>query len=549
MSSSPQCRTIVGDADWPHPAQWSSFNQSVDGKLVATVPIAAPCHRTLFNQANLSLYDEQQCADLRNTWFFSKTHLPSSSSPMAYQFTNNSCNPWLDADSPCTLGYLPNYTVNATSAEDIRKAVVFAKEYNIRLVIRNTGHDYLGKSTGAFSLAVWTHYMKNIELLPHYANDQYSGAAIKVGAGLEGIEANTFADAHGLMLVGGNCPSVGIAGGYSQGGGHGPLVSKFGLAVDQVLEWEVITAQAELLTASPASHPDLYWALSGGGGGTFGVVVSMTVKAHPTTYGSVATLTAANTGNNTDAFYEGIGHFLQELPKMVDAGAFVVWIATPEAFTILPAFAPGLHQDQLDDMFQPTREIFSTLGISLTYQSYEQPTFLELYNSLPDIWNVSDASLGGRLIPRSLLQTNPDGLVDAIRFIASQATMTGVSYNVANATAPDFNSANPHLRDTIFGIVLGEPVSYTDWEKTEEGQQRITNVLLPTLQELTPNGAAYLNEADVNSPLWREEFYGGNYERLDKIKNKYDPDDLFYAKTGVGSHRWEQGDDGRLCRT
>lgn len=78
-------------------------------------------------------------------------------------------------------------------------------------------------------------------------------------------------------------------------------------------------------------------------------------------------------------------------------------------------------------------------------------------------------------------------------------------------------------------------------------QDNITNILTPALEEITPNGAAYLNEADYNQPDWQETFYGSNYERLLSIKQKYDPHGILWGKTAVGSEGWEIMPDGRLC--
>lgn len=78
-------------------------------------------------------------------------------------------------------------------------------------------------------------------------------------------------------------------------------------------------------------------------------------------------------------------------------------------------------------------------------------------------------------------------------------------------------------------------------------RETVTNVLVPALAELTPNGAAYLNEADVNQREWQETFYGPNYEKLLSVKRKYDPDGVLWAKTAVGSEGWDIQGDGRLC--
>jgi FAD/FMN-containing dehydrogenase len=105
------------------------------------------------------------------------------------------------------------------------------------------------------------------------------------------------------MVVGVNCPTAGITGGYIQGGSHGHVSSKYGLSADQVLEWEVMAAFSGLITANFDSHEHLLWALRGGGGGTYGVAVSTTVKALPDTFFSTAYTSVTNNGSNADALY------------------------------------------------------------------------------------------------------------------------------------------------------------------------------------------------------------------------------------------------------
>lgn len=81
-----------------------------------------------------------------------------------------------------------------------------------------------------------------------------------------------------------------------------------------------------------------------------------------------------------------------------------------------------------------------------------------------------------------------------------------------------------------------------------EGQQTVTNVLVPALDKLTPSPAAYLNEADPNQPNWQQVFYGANYPKLLSIKKKYDPRGIFWGPTTVGSEMWRAAADGRLCK-
>lgn len=80
-------------------------------------------------------------------------------------------------------------------------------------------------------------------------------------------------------------------------------------------------------------------------------------------------------------------------------------------------------------------------------------------------------------------------------------------------------------------------------------QRKVTKVLVPALEKLTPGGGAYLNEGDIHQPNWQTVFYGTNYPRLAKIKKLHDPDDIFWGPTAVGSEGWEVSLDGRLCKT
>lgn len=230
------CRCFPGDACWPSTIQGDSFNQSLGGKLVPTVPIASPCHDTCPGVS----YDAAECAGIQENWVRPELHDVTSHSTMAPIFANESCDPFTYRDSQRVVGSYVQYAVNASGVADYTATLAFAKHYNIRLVIRNTGHDYLGKSTGAGALALWTQHLKNISVLD-YSSDAYTGRAIKLGAGVQASEAQSAANALGLLVVEGDCPTVGIAGGYSQGGGTSPLGSKFGLGVDQVLKWDVVS--------------------------------------------------------------------------------------------------------------------------------------------------------------------------------------------------------------------------------------------------------------------------------------------------------------------
>jgi hypothetical protein len=98
-------------------------------------------------------------------------------------------------------------------------------------------------------------------------------------------------------------------------------------------------------------------------------------------------------------------------------------------------------------------------------------------------------------------------------------------------------------------MICGRPYNQTDYNIDIARANEMTNTLLPMIEAITPNASAYLNECDFQQPNWQQTLYGVNYEPLLKIKDKYDPDQIFYALQAVGSDRWytDKARGGRLC--
>ncbi|KAJ5248565.1 FAD/FMN-containing dehydrogenase, partial [Penicillium chermesinum] len=547
--SAEDCLCFPGESCWPSTAEWAAFNRTVGGRLIATTPIGSPCHKN----NPFSPYDEAACNNLRANWEFPKTHYESSSSIMAGFYANHSCDPFTAPSTQCIVGTYVQYSVRAESTADIQKTLNFTTTHRIRLVVRNTGHDYLGKSTGAGAVAIWTHHLKDISFVD-YKSPSYSGKAVKLGAGVQVSESNAAAHAKGLTIVGGNARSVGISGGYSQGGGHGQLVSQYGLAADQVLEWEVVTGTGDLVTATPDNeHADLWWALAGGGGGTYGVVVSMTSKAHPELNTATANLTFSSVGTTQTAFYGAVRTFLEStLGRLLDSRGAAVWYIVDGAFELVPITLPGGSKQDLQSIMSPLLGKLKQENISYEYSIQDFPTWYASFEAMSADVNVTEDNIGGRLIPRSVVDNQTEALLDRFREIADAgAVLSGISVNASlvhrNQTLPP-NSVNPAWRDAAIDIVVGKPLSKTNHTLNVQYQEEITNSLLPKLEEITPGGGAYLNEADAHQPNWKFTFYHTNYNRLLQVKNKYDPYHKFYALTGVGSDLWQQKSDGRLCR-
>ncbi|KAL5113544.1 hypothetical protein ACEQ8H_008583 [Pleosporales sp. CAS-2024a] len=560
-AKSSHCKTFPGDAAWPLQPEWDAFNQTVGGRLIATVPLGTPCHGDAFNKATCETLQSQwqteqiQCVSLGAGIIVETDRCisyDSSSSVMAPFFANQSCDAFTPRDGPCELGNYVRYAVNASGAADVQETIAFAAQKKIRLVVRNTGHDYLGRSTGAGSLAVWTHYLKETEHIPCYQDAAYRGPAFKFGADVQGFEAMSAARDQNLVVVGGECPTVGIAGGYTQGGGHSALSTSFDLAADNVLSWEVVTADGQFVNASSTDKADLFWALKGGGGSTYGVVVSMTVKAHAEApvFGG-ASLSFVTTDNQKERFYAGIQAFHEELPAMVDAGAMVVHYFTTDLFSISPLSAYNKTSDQVHAMLAPFVSKLDSLGIRYTVAYSEFSTYYDHFNKyfgplpLGNI-QVGIAQYGARLIPRNV-SASMESTWRAV--VEAGVTWIGVGTNVDPFGSPSTTSVHPAWRNALVHATLTLPWSFTaPWSAALATQDKMTSEIVPLVEAATPGSGAYVNEADFRQPNFQTTFWGDNYARLLTIKNKYDPDDLFYATVGVGSEAWTVANNGRMCR-
>ncbi|KAJ5729646.1 FAD binding domain protein [Penicillium malachiteum] len=512
QSPSSSCRCYPGDPCWPSVNEWKSLNVSLSGNLISVHPIGSVCH------TDSASYDSEKCSDLLARWPIPETHSSHPSSPMAPWWSNGSCSPFAPADSPCTIGPLAQYAANVTSAANVREVLDFVKKHNIRLVIRNTGHDYLGRSTGAGAVNLWTHNLKSIKTIPSYASSGYKGPAMRIGAGVQGFEAQNAAHESGYVIVTGLCPDVGIAGGYTQGRSW---LTGFTI---WVVRRPMITAGGELKTASPTQNADLYWALSGGGGGTYAVVLSMTVRVYPEEETSVASLSftsgAGTDPEDVDHFWSVVKAFVVDTQSLLDAG---------------------------DCKFS-----------NRTLLEYKINSFPSYHAAVANqAVNLTDAHVGGRLISRASIQSQPDRFISTARDIIDLNTaFSGYHMNVSrpgNMEDQVFysNAANPVWQTTASSVVIGIPYLHTDRQFNVDGQKLMADVLIPKLDALVLPGEVsgiYNNEADFNTLDWQSEFYGGHYDQLQAIKDKYDPDQIFYGRTGVGSDRWVENDDGRLCR-
>lgn len=415
-------------------------------------------------------------------------------------------------------------------------------------------NSFLGRSTGAGALAIWTQGLKNIEFID-WKDSSYTGRAARVGAGVIGYEILEAAHAQGLTVVSGECATVGLAGGFTQGGGHSTLSTQFGLGADQVLAYDVVLADGRTVTATPTRNQDLYWALSGGGGGTFGVVTSMVVKAYASRDVGGAAFQLLASSTTPEIYQDIVARFHAELPAMVDKGAMVVYIATKNYLVLKPLTAwDKTAADVQNVILKPFTDYVLSKGIQLpvAYSALSfRDHFARYLGPLPQgSFEVQRYQFGGRLIPRTVVEQNNGALQAVIANMTNSGLiLAGSAGSYKQLPNTPANSVLPAWRDTLIQLQI-----ISNWDAagsqgvSETEQKKITEVFMPQIEAVTPGSGSYMNEADFRQPSWQQQFYGGNYQKLLSIKRKYDPENLFYVLKGVGSEGWNVAQDGRMCR-
>lgn len=243
QSTATSYNCVPGMACWPTSAQWAAFNQSIGGRLKATIPWAAPCFAG--NAFNVT-YNAAQCNYIGEHYADDPIVGPQGAASGPYrefqygsfsQLNWESCGAYdcqLQSGAPqivtpvlrnCSLGRMSAYYVNATTPQHVISTINFCQQHKIFMSIKGTGDDYLGRSSAANSLALWTWNMKTLEYHDNWTptncnTTTYPHVGI-MGAGIAANEAEAFFTSKGYQITAGAVQSVGLAGGYGQGGGHG----------------------------------------------------------------------------------------------------------------------------------------------------------------------------------------------------------------------------------------------------------------------------------------------------------------------------------------
>jgi FAD/FMN-containing dehydrogenase len=333
------------------------------------------------------------------------------------------------------------------------------------------------------------------------------------------------------------------------------LSTEFGLGADQTLSFTVVTADGRTVVASPSKNADLYWALAGGGGGTFGVVVSMTVRAYKSqdVGGAAFQLLAPTT--TTEKFQAVVKKFYELLPEMTDKGAMVVFYNNQQMLVVKPLTVWNSTAAYVRDVvLAPFTEAVKEIGITLPV-AYSELAYRDHYDRymgpLPQGGvEVARYQFGGRLIPRSVLENNNEEFQDVLNKLTPNGVLAvGSVAKYTKAKGSPANSVHPAWRSAVMQLQLITDWDYTKpWEDMEAAQKRMTEEFMPLIEAVTPGSGSYMNEADFRQPNWQKTFFGDNYAKLLSIKRKWDPSNLFYVLKGVGSEAWNVAESGMMCR-
>ncbi|KAL1838570.1 hypothetical protein VTK73DRAFT_4289 [Phialemonium thermophilum] len=204
------CKIYHDDDAWPDAQQWRRLNESVGGHLLVDVPPGAVCHDAFHGPlGTVATYDAAQCAEVAAQFSSEQWTIDQPAAALWTYFTNDTCRPTTDPAEPCTLGYYPVYVILAQTLDHVRQGLLFAKAHNLRLVIRNTGHDFLGRSVGWGALVVNTHAFQDVAFVDAWDGPgDYDGPAVTVGAGVEGrpLLVQAHARSPPQTVVVGECP-------------------------------------------------------------------------------------------------------------------------------------------------------------------------------------------------------------------------------------------------------------------------------------------------------------------------------------------------------
>jgi FAD/FMN-containing dehydrogenase len=569
-------RVRPSDPLWPSAASWEKLKAMVGGNLLAPQALFAACQTNPSGSACTEVLK-----NIRNPIYIGD------------QPAGTEVSGWLDAWTPAPSAY----AVAARNAADVAAAVNFARENNLRLVVKGTGHSYLGTSNAPDSLLIWTRAMNKITLHEAFVARGCESRtepvpAVTAEAGAMWIDLyHAVTTEAGRYVQGGGCTTVGVAG-LVQSGGFGSFSKGFGTAAAGLLEAEVVTADGKVRIANACTNPDLFWALKGGGGGSFGVITKVTLRTHalPEFFGySLGEIKA----HSDAAFRELIARFISFYSDNLFNPHWGEQIRLrPDNTLELSMVCQGLDDAQIRSLWKPFLD-WAHASKDLTVSNLRAGA--ERARGWWDVvsrksrgsaaliddprpgapafhawWSGDQGQVGAFLhgyeslwLPAALLrQDQQQRLADAL-FAASRHKKVDLHFNKGIAGAPAAavaatkdTATNPTVVDAFVLVIIadGERPAYPGLARpamdTTAARRNAHEIDLAAaqLRKIAPNTGSYVSESNYFNASWQQTYWGTNYSRLRAIKRKYDRDGLFFVHHGVGSEDWSRDGFTRLLK-
>jgi FAD/FMN-containing dehydrogenase len=426
-----------------------------------------------------------------------------------------------------TIDRRPALIARCTGVADVAAAVRFAREHDLEIAVRGGGHNVAGTAVCDEGVVIDLSRMRAVMVDP-------AGRTAWVQGGALWGDVDHETQAHGLATTGGIIGHTGVAG-LTLGGGIGFLMRKHGLTVDNLLAAEVVTAEGRVVRASADEHPDLFWALRGGGG-NFGVVTSFRFALHPLGPAVLAgpVLWAADDTMDMLRFYRDFAaEAPDELGTVVRLGTVPPLPVIPEDLHWRPAVAVACcYAGSVEDGERAARALrrFGTPLVDLLAPTPYAAFQGGLDDSVPHGWHYywKSTDLSG-------LTDDAIGVIADHAYAARSPRSYAAMFHMGGAVARVPHDATAYAgRDVAHNIVIDAV-----WLPGESGQHAAAETAWAQRfrQALEPHGAGrvYVNflDADDDASRVREAYGDRIYRRLAEVKAKYDPDNAFHHNKNI----------------
>ncbi len=401
---------------------------------------------------------------------------------------------------------------------DVVNAVIWSKKFHVPLRIRNGGHNYEGYSNGNCTLIIDVSEMTRLDI-------EKSGNLLYVQGGVTNSLVYEFLSSKGYPLPGGTCPTVGV-GGYAMGGGWGLSCRYLGLGCDSLEEIELVNYEGDIIKASRNCNEDLFWACRGAGGGNFGVVVSMKFRLPPKV--DKVTLIEIDYLHVTSKEQETFLKTWQRWLRDADPRITLISRIYNSVNDGLAMLVRGIFYGEPNEAEQIVKPFLELAGAEY---SLDYITFLEavtiIGSNYPPFEKFQSAS---RFVLKDFSQYKISELVRLIRKRPVGSVFAGLSMYALGGRVREVGTDETAFfyRNAHFIIWLE-----TTWEKNRYAEENTSwiNDRFPILAAATTG--AYVNFPYNDLPYYLEEYYGSHVSRLERIKKKYDPFNIFTFPQGI----------------